>query len=330
MTLDWWGVSALLSRSTGKPHQTHHPCDGWSEDQWQVRCFSSNKCAVVQWRLDQSAVTNNLLSPADPPGERNREDVWLFSWMFDFFTKVGEKGLDGYQKLDISVECDLSATYKGLKHGGGAKVHTYPFHCCGIKSDNLHHSTAAEPCSRWCKQLHSGKEDLQCYHHAIVTDERLTVWQTVWRRLWIRRLPWKILLLALGRPAILTWLRFGSSQRLPRQENCTASFSAPNWSYGEWHLLAICPSEKILCKSNSRKNGLWELSWQKSRLVCQVRNGLLVPSDASHPVRSPYGFACRLEDINDTLLEWAFSSRIYPYQQCSCQIPAIYHRWSLQ
>ena len=106
-------------------------------------------------------------------GKETEKMYELFAPMFNFFTKVGEEGLDGYQNFDISVECDLSATWKGLKRGGGAKVHTYPCHCCGIKSDDLHHPTAAEPCSRWCEQLHSDKEGWQCYHHAIVTDERL-------------------------------------------------------------------------------------------------------------------------------------------------------------
>jgi hypothetical protein len=39
----------------------------------------------------------------------------------------------------------------------------------------------------------------------------------------------------------------------------------------------------------------------RSQGLCQVRKGL-VPSDASHPLRSPYGDACRLEDILTMLL----------------------------
>ena len=56
---------------------------------------------------------------------------------------------------------------------------------------------------------------------------------------------------AAQRPARPTRLRFGSNQRPPRQEKCTAIFWAPNWSCRGWH---SCPSEKILCESNSRKN----------------------------------------------------------------------------
>ena len=97
----------------------------------------------------------------------------LFEPMFNFFANVQEHGLEGYQPLTISVECDLSATWKGLKRGGGAKVHTYPCHCCGILSDDLHHPTSGERCHRWCEALHRDKEGWRCYHHSIVTDETL-------------------------------------------------------------------------------------------------------------------------------------------------------------
>jgi hypothetical protein len=45
----------------------------------------------------------------------------------------------------------------------------------------------------------------------------------------------------------------------------------------------------------------FENSLGRSQGLCQVRKGL-VPSDASHPVRSSYGDACRLEDILTMLL----------------------------
>ena len=99
-----------------------------------------------------------------------------FKPMFTFFENARKNGLEGLpdlKPLTITTEVDMSAAWKGLGRGGGAKVHNYPCHCCGIHSDELHHPKTNR-CDRWCQGLHQDKPaGWRCYHNDIVTDEAL-------------------------------------------------------------------------------------------------------------------------------------------------------------
>ena len=93
-----------------------------------------------------------------------------FSSRFKFMAKTKDKGVAGYQPMEVTTEINLSATWKGLGQGGGAKVHGYPCHCCGIHLDNLS-KVAGSQCDRWCQQ-HNNLE-FMCYHQGIVTNKVL-------------------------------------------------------------------------------------------------------------------------------------------------------------
>lgn len=54
-----------------------------------------------------------------------------FRPLFEFFGKVEKNGFEGSLPFCISTEIDLSAAWKGLMRGGGAKVHSHPCQCCG-------------------------------------------------------------------------------------------------------------------------------------------------------------------------------------------------------
>ena len=75
-----------------------------------------------------------------------------------------------YRALRVAVNCDHSATWKGSGKGGAAKVCHYPCHCCPVHSDEL-----ARPnivlCDRWCKQLHSERDNWKCYHKSFLTED---------------------------------------------------------------------------------------------------------------------------------------------------------------
>jgi hypothetical protein len=70
----------------------------------------------------------------------------------------------------FTAECNLSMTWKGLAHGGAAKVAKFACHCCGINKPSLAKPNAV-PCRRWCGEHTS--HHCQCYHHDIVGKEAL-------------------------------------------------------------------------------------------------------------------------------------------------------------
>ena len=78
-------------------------------------------------------------------------------------------GIENWKPMNVTTEADLSATWKMLGRGGGAKVIEYPCHCCGCHSDDLHHQ-ALTRCGRWCRDKPEG---WTCYHHQIVTERVL-------------------------------------------------------------------------------------------------------------------------------------------------------------
>ena len=70
--------------------------------------------------------------------------------------------------MKLTTEIDMSAAWKGLQCGGAAKVHTFPCHCCGVRSDDLHH-----PAHTTCDTCNNQPAGWHCYHHPIVTESVL-------------------------------------------------------------------------------------------------------------------------------------------------------------
>jgi hypothetical protein len=92
-----------------------------------------------------------------------------FRQLFEFFGDIHENGFDGSLPFYMACKVNLSAAWKGLMRGGGAKVHAHPCHCCAIHSDDLHHPNT-ERCDRFCTER---GEDKRCYHKSIITDTRI-------------------------------------------------------------------------------------------------------------------------------------------------------------
>ena len=90
----------------------------------------------------------------------------MFSFMNDKSLFGVDNGIQKWLPLNVTTEADLSATWKLLGRGGGAKVIRNPCHCCGIDSDDLHHPTISR-CRRHCRDK---SPDWICYHHEIVTE----------------------------------------------------------------------------------------------------------------------------------------------------------------
>jgi hypothetical protein len=106
-------------------------------------------------------------------GKENTLMYQRFAPFFDFFSDLAENGneANGIKRIRLVINCDLSAVWKGIGRGGGAKVHNKPCHCCGISSKSLHHPKASR-CERYCSS-NALPDDWRCYHHDIVTDETL-------------------------------------------------------------------------------------------------------------------------------------------------------------
>jgi hypothetical protein len=96
-----------------------------------------------------------------------------FGPFFDFFSDLAENGneANGIKRIRLVINCDLSAVWKGIGCGGGAKVHNKPCHCCGISSKKLHHPKTSR-CEHYCSS-NALPDDWRCYHLDIVTDETL-------------------------------------------------------------------------------------------------------------------------------------------------------------
>jgi hypothetical protein len=72
----------------------------------------------------------------------------------------------------LAVNCDMSAQWKMFGVGGAAKVHTFPCHCCPIKSDDLARPNAVQ--CNLCAEIHPDRRpNLNCYHQPMMTQEKM-------------------------------------------------------------------------------------------------------------------------------------------------------------
>ena len=96
-----------------------------------------------------------------------------FKPMFDYLTSISNDGIPdiGCMPIKLTCDCDMSAAWKGLQRGGAAKVKTFPCHCCGIRSSDLHHPMMGVAKCDKCRTKDT--PGWKCYHQPIVTDEVL-------------------------------------------------------------------------------------------------------------------------------------------------------------
>ena len=113
-------------------------------------------------------------------GREGEQMTEYFRPMFDFCSSLAVDGFNDMLPFILATEIDMSATWKGLCRGGGAKVANYPCHCCAIHSNDLAVPNECN-CGRWYT-AHSDL-DFKCYHHPIVTDELLASMQDEVREL---------------------------------------------------------------------------------------------------------------------------------------------------
>jgi hypothetical protein len=106
-------------------------------------------------------------------GKENTLMYERFAPFFQFFSNLSEHGdeANGIKRIKLVINCDLSAIWKGIGRGGGAKVHRKPCHCCSIDSKNLHRPNTSR-CERYCSSSNLA-DNWRCYHHDIVTDDTM-------------------------------------------------------------------------------------------------------------------------------------------------------------
>ena len=122
-----------------------------------------------------NAQSRNLCFPMQLSiGKEGKAMSEHFRPMFAFGEQVRTIGIMGLLPLTVLTEIDMSATWKGLCRGRGAKQATYPCHCCGINSKDLARQNS-HSCHRWCSAHND--PDFKCYHHEMVTDEVLEAMQ---------------------------------------------------------------------------------------------------------------------------------------------------------
>jgi hypothetical protein len=78
-----------------------------------------------------------------------------------------------HPKLVCTTKCDLLMTWKGLTHGGAAKIREFACHCCDAKVEELAEPNN-QPCNRICAELHDNVAGWECYRRPIVSEDELT------------------------------------------------------------------------------------------------------------------------------------------------------------
>jgi hypothetical protein len=89
-------------------------------------------------------------------GKETQETFKEFTDMFNFFDRcesAATNPLEGYQPLDVKVNCDVAATWRGTSKCGSVEVNLMPCHCCSIGYVQLTEPNA-NPCTRWCQEVH--------------------------------------------------------------------------------------------------------------------------------------------------------------------------------
>lgn len=65
------------------------------------------------------------------------------------------------------MNCDMSASWKGLDKGGAAKIATCFCHCCDCTSDKLVIPNV-NLCEIRCNKLHKDKNNWKCQHKDVL------------------------------------------------------------------------------------------------------------------------------------------------------------------
>ena len=78
----------------------------------------------------------------------------------------------GFKPILLSLNCDMSASWKVFRVGGAAKVHTFSCHCCTVTKETICTPNPTE-CAV-CQEMHSDKgPDWKCFHHDLLKPETL-------------------------------------------------------------------------------------------------------------------------------------------------------------
>jgi hypothetical protein len=108
--------------------------------------------------------------------KETNDSVQLFKPMFQFFedcTKAETNRLQDLKPLTVSVNCDMSAQWKGLCKGGGKTKHReLPCHCCPRES-HLWHVPNESHCGSWCQELYAEVPGWKCYHQDMMSENNV-------------------------------------------------------------------------------------------------------------------------------------------------------------
>jgi len=107
-------------------------------------------------------------------GTENKVKYNEFADMFHFAqaysVPTSATGIFGWKPFQLTMNTDLSGTWKALGRGGGARTNLRPCHCCAVQRDEQH-----KPNTEWCNKcvLTNPEVGWRCYHRRIITDHVL-------------------------------------------------------------------------------------------------------------------------------------------------------------
>ena len=111
-------------------------------------------------------------------GTENKVKYNEFADMFNFVqacsVPTSQMGIHGWKPFQLTVNTDMSGTWKALGRGGGARTNLRPCHCCAVHRDDQH-----KPNTHWCIKCQLTYNNQQeyvgwkCYHRRIITDHVL-------------------------------------------------------------------------------------------------------------------------------------------------------------
>ena len=145
-----------------------------------------------------------------------------FGEMFDFFQRTSVPtsltGLGDWRPFNLSINADMSAIWKGLGRGGGARTNLRPCYCCAIHRDQQHIPNTKR-CTRFCAGVEN--PNWRCYHQVMVTDDRMLQMNEEINAL---------------KAAMTYLLEIVSSSRMTREdpENCEGNETAKLDPYSIW------------------------------------------------------------------------------------------------
>ena len=153
-----------------------HVCMGFKINDIAAICPLTGKPIIL------NVQSRNLCFPLKIVMSRETKNIYdLFTDEFGFLQSISADNNQplpnpmvtkhGCKAFTVSVNTDLSATWKGLKIGGAAKVKKHPCHCCAVHSDTIENPNSIL-CDWLCSERR-GDPNWRCFHREMLTPGTL-------------------------------------------------------------------------------------------------------------------------------------------------------------